>query len=153
MCCYVQSLPAPLISRQAAHNDQAIKYLHLGMFLSLLISTAIRLLFGSASFPSKTTVSVFISTLIPEIFLYRYLVKIGTSRKDPQTGALLSSGEDLNRQGVTEWCFDVIYITCKLLLSLRRVLAFQRTHMSGVCQIGSATFGEWVWWLYLSVGA
>jgi hypothetical protein len=64
--------------------------------------------------------------------LSNYLVKIGTPRRDPTTGMLISYGEDLNQAGVTEWCFDVLYVTY-------------------ACQIGSGLFGEWVWWLYLVI--
>jgi len=49
--------------------------------------------------------------------LSNYLVKIGTVKRDPSTGTLMSSGEDLSQPGVTEWCFDVLYVTCEFFLS------------------------------------
>ena len=84
--------------------------------------------------------------------MYRYLVKIGTPRRDP-AGNLVSSGEDLNQGGITEWCFDVLYVTCGwwcfvYQLSLRLSLTL---FCIGLCQVGSAIFGERFWFLYLSV--
>ena len=63
--------------------------------------------------------------------LVPYLVKIGTPKKDP-SGMLISSGEDLNQAGMTEWCWDIIYV-------------------AWACQVGSAAFGERFWWLALVV--
>ena len=71
-------------------------------------------------------------SLVPSVFLSRYLERIGSPRRDPTTGTLISAGEDLSRPGILEWCFDVVYITW-------------------ACQVGSGAFGAWVWWLYLIV--
>lgn len=57
---------------------------------------------------------------------------VGSPRRDAATSTLIAPGEDLNAPGVTEWCFDVIYVTW-------------------ICQVGTSLFGEFVWWLYLSV--
>ena len=73
-------------------------------------------------------------SLVPSVFLSRYLERIGSPRRDPTTGALLAAGEDLSRPGIIEWAFDVVYITW-------------------ACQVGSGAFGAWVWWLYLIVSA
>ena len=75
---------------------------------------------------------VYALSLVPSVFLSRYLERIGSPRRDPTTGALISAGEDLARPGIIEWCFDVVYITW-------------------ACQVGSGAFGVWVWWLYLIV--
>lgn len=37
---------------------------------------------------------------------------MGTPKRDT-TGQLISSGEDLNQPGVTEWMFDVLYVACE----------------------------------------
>lgn len=71
-------------------------------------------------------------TAIPEFVLFRHLSTVGSPRRDPTTGALIAPGEDLGTPGVTEWCFDVIYVTW-------------------ACLVGSSLLGEFVWWLYLSV--
>lgn len=83
------------------------------MFLPTVISVFLRLLFRRGSLPpSKGSLAIYIVTYLPALFLSRYLESIGTSRRDPTTGAIISSGEDLNQPGVTEWCFDILYITC-----------------------------------------
>lgn len=97
----------------AAQNEQAVRNLHIGMLVSFSLSFILRLLFRRYSLPpSKGLFALFFITSTPATFLYRYLVRIGTSRRDA-TGTLLSSGEDLNAPGITEWCFDVLYVTCE----------------------------------------
>lgn len=71
-------------------------------------------------------------TAIPQFVLFRHLSAVGSPRRDSTTGALIAPGEDLGAPGVTEWCFDVIYVTW-------------------ACLVGSSLLGEFVWWLYLSV--
>ena len=71
-------------------------------------------------------------TAIPQFVLFRHLSTVGSPRRDIKTGALIAPGEDLGAPGVTEWCFDVIYVTW-------------------ACLVGSSLLGEFVWWLYLSV--
>lgn len=71
-------------------------------------------------------------TAVPQFVLFRHLSTVGSPRRDVATGTLIAPGEDLGAPGVTEWCFDVIYVTW-------------------ACQVGSALIGESFWWLYLSV--
>ncbi|KAI9574481.1 hypothetical protein HD554DRAFT_2201489 [Boletus coccyginus] len=119
--------------RIAGQNEQAIRNLRLGMFLPTVLSILLRLLFRRGSLPpSMGSLAIYVMTYLPALFLSRYLESIGTSRRDPTTGAVISSGEDLNQPGTTEWCFDVLYVTW-------------------VCQIGSGAFGEWFWCLYLLI--
>lgn len=73
-------------------------------------------------------------TAIPQFVLFRHLSTVGSPRRDVATGTLIAPGEDLGAPGVTEWCFDVIYVTW-------------------ACQVGSSLIGESIWWLYLSVSA
>lgn len=120
------------------------------MILPTIVSFVLRFLFRRSSLPpSAGSIALYVVTFLPALFLYKYLVKIGTARRDPTTGTLISYGEDLSQQGVTEWCFDILYITCGshsciILLSLN-------TSAIGACQIGSGAFGEWFWWLYMIV--
>jgi len=101
----------------AQQNEQALRNLKLGMFIPTLLSTLLRLLFRRSSLPpSKGSLAIYIVTYLPALFLSRYLERMGTSRRDPTTGALISPGEDLNQPGVTEWCFDILYVTCELVL-------------------------------------
>ncbi|KAG6880083.1 hypothetical protein C0992_006895 [Termitomyces sp. T32_za158] len=119
--------------RIANRNEAAVKTLKLGMLLPTLISILCRVLFRRDSLPpSKGSLAIYIATFFPAFFLSNYLIKIGTTRRDPTTGTLISYGEDLNQAGVTEWCFDILYVTW-------------------ACQIGSGAFGEWFWWLYMVI--
>jgi len=103
------------------------------MIVPTIISLVLRFLFRRGTLPpSKTSLAIYILTFFPSLFLSNYLIKIGTPRRDPTTGTLLSYGEDLNQSGVTEWCFDILYITW-------------------ACQIGSGAFGEWFWFLYMVI--
>jgi hypothetical protein len=91
----------------------------------MLISSALSLIFrlllrrGALS-PKSFGFWVYILSLVPSIFLSRYLERIGSPRHDPTTGTLISAGEDLGSPGIIEWCFDVVYITCKHLPSVRQ---------------------------------
>ena len=88
------------------------------MLVSFFLSLLLRLFFRRDSLPpSKGLALLYASTFVPTLFLYRYLSTIGRSKRDPTTGALISSGEDLNQTGTTEWCFDILYITCEPKIS------------------------------------
>ncbi|KAJ3006886.1 hypothetical protein NUW54_g3764 [Trametes sanguinea] len=113
--------------RTAQQNAEAIKNLRLGLLVSGALSVILRLLFRRSSLsPTHLSFWIYAFSLVPSIFLSRYLERIGSPRRDPTTGTLISAGEDLSRPGIIEWCFDVIYIT-----------------------LGHS--GQWVWWLYLII--
>ncbi|KAM5535703.1 hypothetical protein V8D89_010690 [Ganoderma adspersum] len=119
--------------RTAQQNADTIKNLRLGLLGSCALSLFLRLFFHRAALrPTTLAFWVYALSLVPSIFLSRYLERIGSPRRDPTTNALISAGEDLSRPGVVEWCFDVVYITW-------------------ACQVGSGAFGTWVWWLYLII--
>lgn len=120
------------------------------MIVPTIISLVLRFLLRKDTLPpSKGSLAIYIVTFFPAFFLSNYLVKIGTTRRDPTTGTLISYGEDLSQTGVTEWCFDILYVTCQLLSF---PLVIQTCEMfAGTCQIGSGAFGEWFWWLYMVV--
>jgi len=118
--------------RIATQNEKAVKNLQLGIVIPTLLHFVFRLLFRRSSLPpSKGSLAIYIITYVPTFFLTRYLEKIGTTKRDA-AGKLISSGEDLNQPGITEWCFDIIYVTW-------------------ACQVGSGAFGEWVWYLWLVI--
>jgi len=97
----------------ANQNESTVKILKLGMLLPTVFSLLLRFLFGRSPFPpSKGPLAIYIVTFFPAFFLSNYLIKQGSPRRDPTTGTLISSGEDLSQPGVTEWCFDILYITC-----------------------------------------
>ncbi|KAI0771929.1 DUF788-domain-containing protein [Trametes elegans] len=119
--------------RTAQQNAETIKNLRLGLLISGALSILSRLLFRRSSLsPTQFSFWIYLLSLVPSVFLSRYLERIGSPRRDPTTGTLISAGEDLSRPGIIEWCFDVVYITW-------------------ACQIGSGAFGQWVWWLYLII--
>ena len=99
---------------EASQNEAAVKNLHIGMAASIILSVLFRLLLRRDSLfhPSWPLLIVFLSTSAPLFVLYRYLINIGTTKRNAD-GTLISSGEDLNQAGITEWCFDVIYVTCE----------------------------------------
>lgn len=133
----------------ASQNESTVKVLRLGLFLPTAISLVLRLLLRRSSLPpSRGSIAIYIVTFFPAFFLSNYLIKIGSTRRDPTTGALISYGEDLSQTGVTEWCFDILYITCENIYIASCLLTKQNV---GSCQIGSGALGEWFWWLYMVV--
>jgi SRP-independent targeting protein 2/TMEM208 len=117
--------------RIAAQNERAIRNLRVGMIVCMGLSITIRLFLRRYTFSSILSIMVYVTTLAPSMLLYSFLVRAGTPRRNA-SGMLLSPGDDLNQPGLTDWSWDIIYVTW-------------------ACQVGSSLFGEWVWWLYLVV--
>ncbi|CAE6505010.1 unnamed protein product [Rhizoctonia solani] len=115
----------------AAQNEVAIRNLQMGMLIANALYWILRLLLRRPVLARGST-SLYVLTFIPTMVLYRHLTSIGLPRKEPNTGALISPGEDLNQSGITEWCWDIIYVTWG-------------------CAVGSSLLGNWVWWLYLVI--
>lgn len=87
--------------------------MNLGMLLTGALSLVLRVLFRKGTLsPARISFWLLALSYVPSIFLSRYLERIGSPKRDPTTGTLISSGEDLGRPGVIEYAFDVIYITC-----------------------------------------
>ena len=86
-----------------------------GHLLGNLLPLLIRVLFRWQAFrQSKTAIILcFVSAALSQ-FLYQHLKRMGTPRRD-STGNLVSPGDDLNQPGMTEWTFDVLYISCELI--------------------------------------
>ncbi|KAH8106260.1 DUF788-domain-containing protein [Cristinia sonorae] len=121
--------------RVASQNASTVNNLRLGTLVSGVLSLLFRLVLRRGALSPKTFAFwIYIVSLVPSIFLTRYLERIGSPRYDDATGTLISSGEDLSRPGVLEWCFDVVYITW-------------------ACQVGSGAFGQWFWWFYVVIPA
>ncbi|KAF8680097.1 hypothetical protein RHS04_04331 [Rhizoctonia solani] len=115
----------------AAQNEVAIRNLQMGMLIANALYWVLRFLFRRPVLARGPT-SLYVLTFIPTVVLYRHLTSIGLPRKEPKTGALISPGEDLHQSGITEWCWDIIYVTWG-------------------CAVGSSLLGNWVWWLYLVI--
>ncbi|KAG8932986.1 hypothetical protein FRC03_012929 [Tulasnella sp. 419] len=120
--------------RTAADNEKALKNLRYGMMISSAIYVLLRFVLPFRPVQGLTQPIIYVLTLIPTLVLYRHLHSIGTPRRDQSTGALISAGEDLSQAGLTESCWDVIYVTW-------------------FCQVGSTLLGDWFWWFYLAIPA
>ncbi|PPQ63966.1 hypothetical protein CVT24_009089 [Panaeolus cyanescens] len=119
--------------RIASQNETLVKVLKLGMLLPTVISILLRFLFRRGSWPPSVMLLVFyVVASAPAALLSLYLINIGSPKREPTTNTLIFYGEDLSQPGVTEWCFDIIYITY-------------------ACQIGSGAFGDWFWWFYMII--
>jgi len=101
------------------------------MLIFTTLSLLFRVLLRRQSLSSIFSILIYTLTFAPTLFLYSFLVRAGTPRRDA-SGALISPGDDLNQAGLTEWSWDIIYVTW-------------------ACQAGSGLLGDWVWWIYLSI--
>ena len=100
-------------SLTASQNEVAVTNMLYGHLLGNLLPLLIRILFRWQAFrQSKTAIAMYCISAALSQFLYRHLKKMGTPRRD-STGNLLSPGEDLNQPGMTEWTFDILYISCE----------------------------------------
>ena len=133
----------------ASQNETAIKNMLYGHLLSNLLPLFIRILFRWPAFRwSKTAIIFYCISAALSQFLYQHLKRSGTPRRD-STGSLVSPGDDLNQPGMTEWTFDILYISCELI---DRIILITAPSLSvGFAQIGSAILGEWFWWIYIVV--
>ncbi|KAI0284991.1 putative opsin [Russula aff. rugulosa BPL654] len=118
--------------RIASQNEAAIKNMLYGHLLGNLLPLLIRILFRWQAFQqSKKAIVLYCVSVALSQFLYQHLKRMGTPRRD-STGNLVSPGDDLNQPGMTEWTFDVLYI-------------------SWIAQLGSAILGEWFWLIYITI--
>jgi hypothetical protein len=86
-----------------------------GQLLCNLVPALIRILFRGQTFrDSKKAIVFYFLSLALSQFLYRHLKRLGTPKRD-STGNLVSSGDDLNQPGMTEWMFDILYISCEYM--------------------------------------
>ena len=84
-----------------------------GHLLGNLLPLLIRVLFRWQAFQqSKVAIVLYCASVALSHFLYQHLKKMGTPRRD-STGNLMFSGDDLNQPGMTEWIFDILYISCE----------------------------------------
>jgi hypothetical protein len=97
----------------AAQNEVALKNLFYGQLLNNLVPLVIRFVFRLLGYPFSTTALILsVLSLVLSQFIYGRLTKMGSPKRDA-AGAVISPGEDLSRPGITEWMFDILYITCK----------------------------------------
>ncbi|CAK7245554.1 MAG: hypothetical protein STHCBS139747_007138 [Sporothrix thermara] len=90
---------------RAKSNAATLNSLHIGA----LIVNAVFLLF-CVVFRSRSLVAWLLMSM--PAFLCQYMIeRAGRPRFDAQTGVLRSSGEDLAAAGLTEYMFDVVWVT------------------------------------------
>jgi len=90
---------------RAKANAATLNNLHLGTLFVNLLFLASSFLFRRRSLVAYAILS------IPSLICSYILETTGRPKFDPSTNALRSSGEDLAAPGLTEYMFDVVWIT------------------------------------------
>ena len=133
--CNVSLSPATMANasakKTAANNERTISNLRQGLLIFITLSMLIRLIFRTKSLsPTQPSFWIHIFSHILSTITARYLSKIGEPKRSAE-GELISPGEDLNQPGVTEWYFDVIYVSCKRVTN-SPIPAFQTAFRRGM---------------------
>lgn len=108
---------------RARSNAAALSNLHIGTAAVHILFLAFHLFLGSRSLVAYVLLSA------PSFACEYVLETTGRPRYDLATGALRTAGEDLNAQGLTEYMFDVIWVTWGSLICVM-------------------LFGNWGWLLW-----
>ncbi|KAK4114333.1 DUF788-domain-containing protein, partial [Canariomyces notabilis] len=108
---------------RAKSNAAALNNLHIG---SLIVNGVFLLL--HFVFRARSLLLWFILSL-PSFICQFALERTGRPSYDPATKALKSSGEDLSAAGLTEYMFDVIWVTWAAAILV-------------------ALFGNWAWFFW-----
>jgi len=111
---------------RAKSNSATLNNLHIGSLAVNIIFLALHFLFRSRSLFWWFLASV------PSFVCQGFLEWSGRPSYDPTTHALKKSGEDLAAQGLTEYMFDVIWVTWAAAILV-------------------ALFGNWAWFMWLIV--
>lgn len=113
---------------RAKSNAAALNNLHLSAAVVNGLFLAWHFLFKSRS------LLVYVLLSLPSFICQFTLEKAGRPSFDATTGALKSSGEDLAARGLTEYMWDVVWVTW-------------------ACQVLVMLFGNWFWILWTIVPA
>ncbi|KAK9460785.1 uncharacterized protein V1516DRAFT_677645 [Lipomyces oligophaga] len=116
--------------KQAQANIEALKSLHIS-------AAAINGLYLLSHFLLRRPSSIkpYIIFSLPAWIIEYQLERIGRPKFSSSNGSLISAGEDLTQAGLTEWLFDIVYVTM-------------------IIDILAVVFGRsWVWFLYLVIPA
>lgn len=113
---------------RAKSNWEALKNLHLGALVINVLFLLWHFLFKPRSLLAYAILS------LPAFFCQFALERAGRPKYHPQTGALVSAGDDLGNAGLTEYMFDCVWITwtCLVLVML---------------------FGNWAWLIWSVIPA
>ncbi|WVQ78627.1 hypothetical protein IAT38_000713 [Cryptococcus sp. DSM 104549] len=123
--------------RIATGNETALRNLQLGLLIVNLLAPTLRFLLSlitsRRALPRLLPLTLHILSFTATILVWRWFVAIGTPKR--QGGASqVRVGDDLGGKGVIELAWDLIYMTW-------------------ICTVGSALFGDWMWWIFLAVPA
>lgn len=110
----------------ASQNETALQNLFYGQTANVVLAFILRLLFGTL-LTTKKGMFFYTTTGVGSQYLYTRLKAMGTPKRDA-SGTMISPGEDLNQPGVTEWMFDVLYISCTLYFSRSFLQPLNRLH-------------------------
>ena len=99
---------------RAKANTSALNSLHIGSLTLNLLFVLFSLLLRRRSLLAYTLLS------LPSFIAQYILETSGRPKYDPQTKALKSAGEDLAAAGLTEYMFDIIWVTwgCLVIVML-----------------------------------
>ncbi|KAK0645894.1 hypothetical protein B0T16DRAFT_328356 [Cercophora newfieldiana] len=111
---------------RAKSNSTALNNLHTGSLIVNVLFLVLHFIFRSRSLVLWFLLS------IPSFVCQGFLEWSGRPSYDPTTHALKKSGEDLGAQGLTEYMFDVIWVTWGVTILV-------------------ALFGNWAWFLFTVV--
>lgn len=113
---------------RAKSNTVALNNLHMGTLAVHVLFLAFHFLLRSRSLVAYGLFST------PALLCQYALESSGRPKYDSASGSLKTSGEDLNAEGLTEYMFDVIWVTWASLISVM-------------------LFGNWGWLLWAVVPA
>ncbi|KAL2127495.1 hypothetical protein VTI74DRAFT_10638 [Chaetomium olivicolor] len=113
---------------RAKSNAAALNNLHIGSLVVNGLFLVLHFFFRPRSLPTWFILS------LPSFFCQFTLEKTGRPSYDPSTQALKSAGEDLAAPGLTEYMWDVVWVTW-------------------AASILVALFGNWAWFLWAVVPA
>jgi len=116
--------------QQAARNTAILQRIHLASLIFNVLFIVLRFIVYRSS-STRSTYLLYFLLSTPAFVIEFWLEKIGRPRKGPN-GELMSSGEDLEAKGLTEYMFDVLYWT------------FGTTFVASI-------FGDKAWWLWVAV--
>ncbi|WVQ98989.1 hypothetical protein IAU59_006121 [Kwoniella sp. CBS 9459] len=121
--------------RIASANEAALKNLQLGLLVVNVLAPVLRFLLSLVTsrklIPRPVVIFLYLASTGASVFTWRWFESIGRPKG---SGANVRVGEDLGGKGVVELGWDLVYMTW-------------------ICVLGSALFGDWVWWLSLLVPA
>ncbi|KAI1661791.1 hypothetical protein F4813DRAFT_173122 [Daldinia decipiens] len=89
----------------AKANAAALTNLHIGTLIVNTLFVLFNLVF------KKRSILLYVILSIPSFICEYFLESSGRPRYDPTTKALRRAGEDLSSPGLTEYMFDVIWVT------------------------------------------